>query len=176
MWRQHLNGSSQQVPKLFSRIGPGQGGFLIHLPQVGFSLPGSVCLFCEYQVRQVLLLSGCWMPLGGGCIHGIMDKRTRVHVSSDPPDTEGSDQDPARLGQGDLHRSLVASTTLVRSSVTDGVRSLPTPQPSTSSLPPRGQDLPSRPGISSSHGLETGPSIEDVLNQARRPSTLATYA
>ena len=71
---------------------------------------------------------------------------------------------------------MVATATLVHSSVTDGVGSLSAPQPSTSALPPQGQDLPSRPRLSSSHGLETGPAIEDVLNQAHQPSTLATYA
>lgn len=128
------------------------------------------------KVQPILHKSGQRHELISGCLHDRLVTQSPLPL---PPSTS-SIQDGGQASTQPIerypHSPMVASPAMVLNSNDDGCRSTLTSHHAKSSFAQGRPDLPSRPPVTSSEGLEDFPSIDQILLAARKPCTRLLYA
>ncbi|XP_078247020.1 uncharacterized protein LOC144588309 [Pogona vitticeps] len=172
---QHRCGRAQSSFHSKSRMGAGLRDLSRTLPQVGNSDNRHVRQELQQEVSPLRVQGRTGPGIVGRCFHDPLAQGPSIHVSSHSIGSEVSSQSPPAASRSNLDCTLVAQTTLVLSTSADSNRqgeASPRPTPNNSGL---GVDLPPRPGLLPIDSVEDIPSIMEVLDKARKPSTMRLY-
>ena len=104
------------------RVGVRHGSFSENLRQVGYSDHRPVRHNVQQEMSEVCISGRTRSGVVGGRFHGSLERQSGVSVSSHSLGPEVISQNSSNQGGGDLDCTLVAQTTVVLSTSTDGSR------------------------------------------------------
>ena len=142
---------------------------------VGLSINQSFCSKTQLQVHNILLQSHVGQPLNRGHIHGGLVQGFSLSVSTDTAHAVYNHSDSTVQGSCDPHSPELTPTALVHSPKIDVHRLGPVSSNLGSSDSQSSHDPPSKPNLSQSYSMEDIPEVMEVLQRARKPSTLSLY-
>uniref|UniRef100_A0ABM5G4K6 Uncharacterized protein n=1 Tax=Pogona vitticeps TaxID=103695 RepID=A0ABM5G4K6_9SAUR len=173
--RQHRCRRAQSPSHSKSRMGTGLRDLSGTLPQVGNSDNRHVRQPLQQEMSPLRIQGRTGPRIIGRCFHDPLAQGPSLPVSSHSIGSEVSSQSPPVASRSNLDCTLVAQTTLVLSTSADSNRQGQASSHSSPNNSGLGVDLPSRPRLPPIDSVEDIPSIMEVLDKARKPSTIRLY-
>ena len=144
------------------------------MQQVGDTLHRYVCHFEQQKVSELCIPCGERPGVIRQCLHDSLEQRPPVHVPSNSHCSKVSCQGSPDESRSDPNCTLVAQTAMVLST-SDSRRQAEAPPRPTLNHSGFEVDLSSGCGISPLDSVEDIPSIKEVIDKARKPSTICLY-
>ncbi|XP_078235403.1 uncharacterized protein LOC144584060 [Pogona vitticeps] len=174
--RQPVGGRTQSSPVPIPRVATGPEGIHHPLPSMGTSTGGHVCHAIQHEVSTLCVPRGQGTRLHRGRVHGTMEGRPHLPVSSSATPSEGHSQTTTDEGRSHTNCPLVATSTVVLHSVSSVSGQGDSSIAAQLTHSERRECSPSRPRCTPLDCVEDFPSLTEVIIKARKPATKLLYS